>query len=196
MNKKEIVWTTEKRKVDDLLPYEHNPRRMNETQVEQLKKSLTKFNLASIPVINKDNILISGHQRMKVMKMLGREDEMIDVRVPNRQLDEDEMKELNIRENKNLGEFDFDILANSFDMDMLIDSGFKEYELGILRGEEVDNDPTKEWEGMTDYSNEPTGYRVLIVHFKTEDNFREFEKAINQKVSDKSKYIWFPKKDE
>ena len=126
-----IEFSTEKRKVDDLVPYDKNPRKMTKEQAEQLKRSLEKFNLASIPVINKDNMLISGHQRMRVMQLLGRGNEMIDVRVPNRQLEEDEMKELNIRENKNLGEFDFDILANDFDLEMLLDSGFKEFELGL-----------------------------------------------------------------
>lgn len=164
---KELAWTTEKRKVDDLLPYEHNPRKMNEEQVDQLKRSLTKFNLASIPVINKDNILISGHQRMKVMKLLGRGEEMIDVRVPSRQLDEDEMKELNIRENKNLGEFDFDILANSFDLDMLLESGFKEFELGLgdngLKDVDID-DLSKTMDSYLDGN-----IKQIVIYFTNEE---------------------------
>lgn len=163
---KEIQFTTEKRKVSDLVPYEHNPRKMNEEQVDQLKRSLTKFNLASIPVINKDNMLISGHQRMKVMKLLGRGDEMIDVRVPSRQLDEEEMKELNIRENKNLGEFDFEILGNSFDLDMLLESGFKEFELGLGDNglKDIDTDDlTKTMDSYLDGN-----IRQVVIYFTAE----------------------------
>ena len=109
-----LKWQTEKRKISDLIPYKRNPRQMTKKQVEDLKKSLEKFNLAEIPAIDTDNKIIAGHQRLKILKMLGRGEEEIDVRVPNRKLTKEEFKEYNVISNKVIGEWDFDILSDDF----------------------------------------------------------------------------------
>jgi len=126
-----MKWTTEKRKISDLIPYEHNPRQMTEKQNEDLKKSLEKFDLVEIPAIDTDNKIISGHQRLRILSQLGRGDEEIDVRVPDRKLTDGEFKEYLIRANKNLGEWDFDLLANNFSIDDLLDWGFDTNELNL-----------------------------------------------------------------
>ncbi len=85
-NKEDLKWHTEKRKVSSLIPTEGNPRMLTKKQAEDLEASLRKFNLVDIPAINTDNRIISGHQRMTILKALGRGNEEIDVRVPNRKL--------------------------------------------------------------------------------------------------------------
>lgn len=120
----QLTWTTEKRKVKELIPWDKNPRTMTRKQAEELKKSLEKFNLVEIPAINLDNKLVAGHQRVSILHVLGRGEEEIDVRVPSRMLTEEEFKEYNLRSNKNTGEWDFDALANNFSMDMLKKVGF------------------------------------------------------------------------
>ena len=130
---KSITWQTEKRKLSDLLPWERNPRQLTEAQAEHLEESLSKFGLVDPPAINTDNVIIGGHQRrniMGLMKEYGNGAE-IDVRVPSRTLTEREVEELNIRLNKNTGSFDFDALANNFEVDDLLDWGFEPFELGI-----------------------------------------------------------------
>jgi DNA modification methylase len=128
MTNKNLEWHTEQRKVNDLIPWEKNPRQMTEKQAKDLRASLERLNLISIPAINIDNTIISGHQRMKIMQLLGRGGEIIDVRVPNRKLAEAEVEEANLRENKNIGEWDFDVLA-SFDIDLLKGVGWGDEEL-------------------------------------------------------------------
>lgn len=123
-----LEWHTEQRKVSDLIPWEKNPRQMTERQAKDLRTSLERLNLISIPAIDTDNTIVSGHQRMKIMQLLGRSEEIIDVRVPNRKLTSKELEEANLRENKNTGEWDFDMLA-SFDTDLLLDVGWSEDEL-------------------------------------------------------------------
>ena len=118
-----LTWTTEKRIVKDLVPYDRNPRTMTKEMAEKLEVSLRKFNLAEIPAINQDNTIIAGHQRIAVLMKLGRGDEEIDVRVPSRLLEEKELQEYNIGSNKISGDWDFDILAN-FDSETLEDGGF------------------------------------------------------------------------
>jgi hypothetical protein len=127
-----IEWHNERRKIDDLIPFSHNPRAITDKQREDLKKSLEKFGLAEVPAINTDNTILAGHQRLKILQLLGRGKEEIDVRVPNRLLSEAEAKEYNIRSNKNTGYFDDDILAEYFSSDELKEWGFESDELDKL----------------------------------------------------------------
>ena len=126
-----MKWTTEKRRVNDLLPYANNPRQMTEKQDKDLKESLRKFDLVEIPAINRDGIILAGHQRLRILRALGRGEEEIEVRIPNRQLTKKEVQEYNIRSNKNTGEWDFDKLANNFDVGELLEWGFSEKDLKI-----------------------------------------------------------------
>jgi hypothetical protein len=82
-------------------------------------KSLKRFNLAEIPVINLENQILAGHMQIAILIELGRGDELIDVMVPNRQLRKKEADEYLLRSNKNTGEWDIDILGESFSFDFL-----------------------------------------------------------------------------
>jgi len=116
---KALEWITEKRKVNDLVELEFNPRKITEAKRQKLIDSLTKFNLAEIPAINTDNKVIAGNQRLKALQMAGRGEELIDVRVPNRKLNDKELKEYAIISNSHAGEWDFDILEMEFaDIDL------------------------------------------------------------------------------
>lgn len=133
-----MEWHNERRKISELVPFPRNPRRLTEKQAADLKASLVKFNLAEIPVINADNTIIAGHQRLKILALLGRGKEEIDVRVPDRQLTPDEVAEYCVRSNKNTGEWDFDVLANQFELNALLDWGFLETELGMFSASDAD----------------------------------------------------------
>ena len=134
-----LEWTTEKRKINELLPFDGNPRQMTESQVADLRKSLEKFNLVEIPAVNLNNKILAGHQRLKVMQMLGRGDEVIDVRMPSRMLNDDEEREYLLRSNKNVGEWDLDALCN-FDEDFLKNIGFSNDEMQKIFDTDVQED--------------------------------------------------------
>lgn len=129
--KVKLEWHTERRLVKDLLPWDGNPRKLSDEQAEQLKKSLEKFNLVELPAIDTDNRLVAGHQRVKVLLLLDRGNEEIEVRVPNRKLTEAEFKEYNLRSNRNTGEWDFEKLKG-FDLDLLLDIGFDDTDLSNI----------------------------------------------------------------
>src|SRR5271163_3469898 len=122
----DIEWHIEKRKISELKDHPKNPRKISKEQQEHLKTSLQKFGLIDKPIINLDNMLIGGHQRKNALKKLKLKE--VECNVPSRLLDEKEVDELNIRLNKNLGEFDHDILQH-WDKDELISYGFLEEEL-------------------------------------------------------------------
>lgn len=129
---KALYWKTEPRRIDDLIPYGHNPRAMTEEENEKLVASVRKFGLVEIPVIDIDNVIVAGHQRIRVMQSLHRGEELTDVRVPSRKLTPEEFNEYLVRSNKNTGHWDMDVLANAFEVPDLLEWGFKPSELGIV----------------------------------------------------------------
>lgn len=135
-----LQWTTEQRRPSELVAWHYNPRKMSPKQADQLKASLERFSLVEIPAIDLDNTIIAGHQRIAILIMEGKGDEQIDVRVPNRKLTDEELREYNIRSNANVGSWDFDLLANEFDIDNLKAIGFDENYLDKV----VDGDFTKQ----------------------------------------------------
>jgi len=122
-----IEWKLETRLVSELRDYELNPRRINKDMYAKLKENIEKYGVIDRPCVNVDGVLIGGHQRTRVFRDMGITE--LDVWVPNRALSDDEVKKLNIVLNKVGGEFDYDVLANCFDVDDLLDLGFVENEL-------------------------------------------------------------------
>lgn len=148
-----IQWTTELRKIKGLKPHPKNPRILTKDQHRHLKTSVEKFGLADKPIINTDGTIIGGHQRLKILKELGHKE--IEVLVPNRELTQEEVDEFCIRLNKNTGEWDFDILANEWEVNDLIDWGFTEQDLtGLLDAEEKDEGTEDESEQLEPVADE------------------------------------------
>lgn len=56
--------------VEDLIPYENNPRN-NENAVEYVANSIKEFGFKVPIVIDKDNVVVAGHTRLKASKQLG-----------------------------------------------------------------------------------------------------------------------------
>ena len=126
-----MIWKTEKRKLGDLIAYEKNPRILTDKQKGEIRKSLNKFDLVEIPVINIDNTLIAGHQRVKVLSELKGLDYEIEVRVPETKLSEKDFKEYLLRSNRNKAEWDWNMLESDFDVELLLDSGFESFEVDV-----------------------------------------------------------------
>lgn len=114
-----LKWETKKVKVSDLVQLDINPRKISDEKNQRLVDSLDKFNLVEIPAVNTNNVIIGGNQRITALLLAGRGEEEIDVRFPNRELTELEVKEYAIISNTHAGEFDFDILDLDFsDIDL------------------------------------------------------------------------------
>ncbi|MBL7944243.1 MAG: DNA methylase, partial [Flavobacteriales bacterium] len=119
-----LSWTTKQRRVSELIPQDFNPRIMTDEKREKLERSILKFNLAEIPIANADNTLLGGHQRVIVLLILGRGEELIDVRIPNRMLTDAEAKEYMIISNTHAGQFDWDKIEMYFEDIDFEDIGF------------------------------------------------------------------------
>lgn len=115
--------------INELRLSEYNPRKHSAKQAEQLKESIKRFGLVDPILCNsheeRRNIVIGGHFRIKIAKELGFTTmPVVYVNIP----DINKEKELNIRLNKNTGEFDLELLAE-FDEEFLKDIGFNTEEL-------------------------------------------------------------------
>lgn len=127
------------RKINELIPAEYNPRQLSKEQAEQLKASLQRFGAVDPAIVNmhpnRKNIIVGGHQRLKTAQSIGW-DTFPCVEV---ELDRDKERELNIRLNKNTGGWDYDALANYFEVEELTDWGFSTEELfGDIKTEEAE----------------------------------------------------------
>jgi len=126
----DIKWQIRVKKISELKPLKYNPRNITEKGLKELTVSIDKFGLAEPIVINTDNVIIGGHARYFALKQKG--ETKAQCYVPDKKLTKKQVDELNIRLNKNIaGEWDFDILANDFELKDLLDWGFQEYELGV-----------------------------------------------------------------
>lgn len=118
------------RKIDELIHPDYNPRQIKEHDFNNLKRSLTEFEAVEPAIVNshpgREGFIVGGNQRIRAAESLGwKEFPCVIV-----DLDEKREKELNIRLNKNVGEWDFDQLANHFEAEELVDWGFETWELG------------------------------------------------------------------
>jgi hypothetical protein len=103
----------EKKQIADLIPAPYNPRQSTAKQEKHLKESLEKFGLVEPIIFNKQTgYIVGGHFRVRELKKLGiKEIECVIV-----DLNEADEKELNIRLNANTGSWDWDTLANDWEV--------------------------------------------------------------------------------
>jgi len=169
--------------ISELIEAEYNPRRLTKDQYKQLKDSLLRFGVVDPVLVNinedRKNIIIGGHQRTKVWSDLGNDS------IPCVELDLslEQEKELNVRLNKNTGEFDFDMLANYFNEDELIEWGFDSFEFDTQVSEE---DFDEEF-SLPDGEKEPFQQQTYTL---ADEQAEQIKNAIsNIKQSEEYKYI-------
>ena len=100
-----------------------NPRFINKHKFKKLVNSVKEFpemlSLRPI-VVDKDNIILGGNMRYKACKEIGLKEVYI---IQADDLDEKKAQEFIIKDNVGFGEWDWDVLANDWDTDLLEDWG-------------------------------------------------------------------------
>ena len=166
------------REINSLIFAEYNPRQLTKDQYQNLKDSIQRFGLVDPILVNKHkdrkDIIIGGHQRVRVAKDLD-----ID-KVPciELSLTYEKERELNVRLNKNTGEWDYDVLANMFEMEEFQDWGFDESQLAGFSDIDYsaldDDSLDEELEGMLDGTR-----KAIQIEFTLED-YEQAYKLINE----------------
>lgn len=126
---------------------DNNPRKITKDQFEKLCKSLENdpdFLWKRPCLVNKEGdtyTVYAGNQRVRAAKKLKWKE------VPciiDNELSPEVIKERIIKDNVTYGIFDFDILANEWDLDLLIDAGFTPSELAISPITEIEDESEEE----------------------------------------------------
>jgi DNA modification methylase len=126
--------------IANLKPAEYNPRKISKEALDQLKESIDRFDLVDPVIVNsatkRKNIVIGGHMRLRAAKELGHKTvPVVYVNIPKL----DKEKELNLRLNRNTGEWDFEKLK-SFDLELLTDIGFSDIDLSLIWTENLETE--------------------------------------------------------
>jgi len=102
-----------------------NPRTINKHKFQKLVNSVKEFPemLSLRPIIvNKDNVILGGNMRYKACKELGLKEVYI---IQAADLTDKQAQEFIVKDNVGFGEWDWDVLANDWDIDLLEDWGLE-----------------------------------------------------------------------
>ena len=115
----------------------YNPRKHSKESAAQLKESIQRYGLVDPIICNianeRKNVVIGGHFRLEIAKELNMTTvPVVYVDIP----DLEKEKELNIRLNRNTGEWDFEKLKD-FNIDTLTDIGFDSGDLADIWDDDV-----------------------------------------------------------
>ena len=116
----------------DLKIASYNPRKWDDEAASKLKESIKRFGLVDPLIVNsaanRKNIIIGGHFRYEVAKKLGiKKVPVVYVNI----VDIKKEKELNLRLNRNTGDWDYELLK-CFDTSFLLDVGFDDSDLSYI----------------------------------------------------------------
>ncbi len=135
--------------IKSLNPAPYNPRTWSQKAIDDLKESIKRFGFVDAILVNKasgrENVVIGGHFRLSVAKKLGyKEVPVVYLDIP----DKAKERELNLRLNRNTGDWDLELLKQ-FDTNILLDVGFDDSDLesiwnDVLETEDDDFDLEKE----------------------------------------------------
>lgn len=139
-----LQWNERVVAVDDLKPFERNPRKISAKQLAKLKASLAENGYHQRIIATHDLRIIGGHQRIRVLKDLGITE--IAVLVPDQEISAQQFRQLLIQDNLPFGEFDHEMLAADFSIPELEAWGVpedwlkrmpKEIKVGLVDEEDV-----------------------------------------------------------
>lgn len=114
---------TEKVKINEVRPNDSNPRIIKDDKFKKLVRSIQEFPqmLEIRPiVVDENNVVLGGNMRLKACKEAGLKDVFI-VKAEN--LTEEQKQEFIIKDNVGFGEWNWDSLANEWDVEKLDDWG-------------------------------------------------------------------------
>jgi ParB-like chromosome segregation protein Spo0J len=146
-------------------------------------------------LVDESLTLIAGHGRLSAAQLLGL-DTIPAIRIDG--LTDAQKQALRIADNKlalNAG-WDDDLLRTElaelrdigFDLNLV---GFSTNELDQLMA--PNTDIADEWQGMPEFEQNDLGaFQSIAVHFRDQAGVDAFAALVRQKITDKTKFLWFP----
>ena len=154
------------KKVDDLIPYENNPR-INDNAVQYVAESIRQFGFKVPMVIDKNNVIVAGHTRHKAAQELGIKE------VPciiADDLSEEQVKAFRLADNKvgEIATWDFDLLESELS-DLDIDMEVFGFDVSIEDFDEAELDEDVEKTSV-----------IVSINCGSHENYMEIKERIEQ----------------
>ena len=183
LTKKTITWRIEKRKLADLKAHPKNPRVFTDEGMKDLENSINSIGFMQPININQDGTILSGHARALKLKEMGEIE--VDVYIPDRILTPKQEEEVLVRANANTaGKWDWDLLANNFELEEINDWGLEVPDIGA---DLSDIDLTSFFEEADE--NKEQKNKIVLEY--TEEEYNQIIEAFKQyKGKSKEAVIW------
>lgn len=125
------------KKISEIKPYEKNPRR-NDDAVQYVAESLKHFGWKQPIVVDRNNIVVAGHTRLKAAKKLGLKEVPC---IVADDLTDDQVKAYRLADNKvsEAAEWDFELLDEELD-------GLFDFDMTVFGFDPVEDDEAEETE--------------------------------------------------
>lgn len=149
---KRITWKIEKRKLKDLKPHPKNPREFTQKGMKDLENSINSIGFMQPININQDGVILSGHARTLKLKEMGETE--VDVYVPDRMLTPKQEEEVLVRANANTaGKWDWDLLANNFELEEINEWGLEVPDMRIEEEEDLEEEQGIKEDSVLQYNS-------------------------------------------
>ena len=126
--------------INKLKPNPNNPRTINKSKFERLKKSITEFPkmLELRPlVVDEEFIVLGGNMRLKALKELGIKETFY---IQENELTPKEKNQFIIKDNASFGDWDWDSLANEWNNKDLLEWGIDVWQPEEEEEKEIEKD--------------------------------------------------------
>lgn len=180
----------EKISIDKIFGNPVNPRVIKEHKFKKLVKSIEEFPemLKLRPIIINDEYgILGGNMRYKACKALGLKEVWI---IKANGLTDEQTKQFIIKDNSSFGEWDWDTLANMWDVEQLTDWGVNVYDFNNKDVDVVNQgDENSEWVGMPEFEASEKELK-LVISFDDEETRQEYVEKNKIIVSATNKLTW------
>lgn len=131
MSKLKIVY----KHVDEIIPYVNNPRKISQNAIDKVASSIKNFGFKVPIIIDKNNEIVAGHNRILAAKKLGMEEVPC---IVVEDLTEQQIKAFRIADNKTAEFADWDIELLNIELESIgeIFTGFDEIEKEMFKSVE------------------------------------------------------------
>lgn len=196
----------EVRSLSDLTPDPRNANRGTERGAGMLEASLREFGAGRSLLVDKHGVVIAGNKTLEAAASIGLDrvrvvetdgTELIVVQRTDLDLAKDvRAKALGVADNRVSQvdlQWDVDTLASLVADGTDLSALWHEAELSALINAAQTSDLADQWDGMPEFDQkDKTAHRTLQLHFPSDDAVQEFAKLIGQKITDKTRFVWYP----
>lgn len=174
----------EKVKISEVKNNPNNPRVIKNDDFRKLVKSIKDapwmLELRSI-VVNDDNVVLGGNQRLRACKEAGLKEIYI---TKASELSEEQQREFIVKDNINAGQWDWDALANEFEAEKL-----EEWGLELPIDDRIDEvEDGEEIEIAQSVQLEPPKEYILIMAEPNSVDWEEIKESLKLKIVRKGGY--------